>query len=357
MALRGVIGGALIVLAACGGKVAATSSERPSPECSGGDCGGVVQPTPVPSGTASGGTDAGSICSQSRITIDCATDKGYALSTSRGQWSGAAEIHVVQMYESDDNRSSTQRRETVNVHVARKGHHELVLGSSTASEFTLHVEPGAFVDAITLTGDARHSVKYAPASTKIDDKSGKTPPCYDTAGCASYLAGEYTDFAACYHVTNIEIGDDPQPCSTPAQPWTPSDFVATAFSNGCSGGQKLVKYNPTYKKWVGAELCSPTRYKLFLGETKDGGYYEIGDTGGSGQDHCELVNPSFTLLNEDDITSGTCKTCNLDYDPSDARTPYPIYARGAMGTPFTLEQWRQSIDTSFWYECGVSIGN
>jgi hypothetical protein len=119
-----------------------------------------------------------------------------------------------------------------------------------------------------------------------------------------------------------------------------------------------VKYLPTYGKWVGVSLCSASRYKIFLGDDPQGVFYEIGDYAGHGQDHCELVNPSFRIPNEDDITSGGCSSCSIDsahvFQP-------PVgsqgWSRARFGDPFRFESsWPQyNLYTAQWYECGVDI--
>jgi hypothetical protein len=52
-------------------------------------------------------------------------------------------------------------------------------------------------------------------------------------------------------------------------------------------------------------------YKLHLSATRDGSVLEIADDAGYGQDHCELVNPAFTIPDEDDIQSGGSTDCSL----------------------------------------------
>jgi hypothetical protein len=116
-----------------------------------------------------------------------------------------------------------------------------------------------------------------------------------------------------------------------------------------------VSYDTHYAKWVGVELCSATQYKIYLGETKEGTFHEIGDFAGDGQDHCELVNPGFTIPNEDDITSGGCTSCasNMTWDNPG---PVPVYSRLRFGDPFLLGTWPEyNLYTSRWYRCGVSI--
>jgi hypothetical protein len=81
---------------------------------------------------------------------------------------------------------------------------------------------------------------------------------------------------------------------------------------------------------------------------------EIADFAGHGQDHCELVNPQFTMSDEDDITSGGCTSCTVgelvDIDG------VPVYARARFGEPFQRVQARYWADlTTTFYSCGVAI--
>lgn len=116
-----------------------------------------------------------------------------------------------------------------------------------------------------------------------------------------------------------------------------------------------VRFDARYQKWVGVMPCNPTRYKIMLGETKDGMFHEIGDFAGGGEDHCELVSPSFSLPNEDDITSGGCTSCRSQMTwerPGEV----PVYSRSMFGDAFELRSWPEhNLYTSRWYECGVSI--
>lgn len=357
----------LMLVAACGGKVAVGLQPI---ECEGANC--VVtgtgtassDPIPIPIGSGSGtatGTKGGPVplCTESRITIDCPSEAGYTVSSSRGTTHGDAEQHVIEMYEArSDHSVGYHPRGIVSVHVSRQAHHELVLGSYEPVDFVISVEPGAIIDKVTLTGHARHTAQV-PAGTTVVDQSGMGgSSCYEAASCQSLLSSGYTDFAGCYRITKIDIGDEARPCSTPAMPWTPYAFTYDRAESDCTGGERYIRYNATYEKWVGAELCSATRYKLFLGETKDGVFHEIGDSAGNGQDHCELANPNFTIPNEDDITSGTCKTCASQMGDWESPGPVPVYVRENFGQPFDLISWPQyNIYTSRWYECGVSIPN
>ena len=352
----------LLLVAACGGKVVTTI------QSSCGDQASCVAPVETgdtfttPVGSASTSSTKGgptSICTQSHITIDCPTEEGYTVSSSKGTTKSAAEQHVIEMYEArSDHSVGFHPRGSVSVHISRQGHHELVLGSYEPVDFVIEAEPGAFIDRVTLGGYNHHTAK-TPAGTEVIDQSGSGgSSCYEATSCQSILSSGYTDFAGCYRITKIDIGDEPAPCSYPAMPWSRYDFTYDRAESGCAGGARWVHYDTAYKKWVGAELCSPSRYKLFLGETQDGVFHELGDTAGDGQDHCELVNPNFTIPNEDEITSGTCKTCASQMGDWESPGPVPVYTRANFGQPFELISWPENnVYTSLWYECGVSIGN
>ena len=137
--------------------------------------------------------------------------------------------------------------------------------------------------------------------------------------------------------------------------WEPAMFTATG-TNHCFG-PRYVGFSLKYQLWIGAELCNTTgtEYKLFLSPVKDGVYHEIADFAGHGQDHCELVNPAFTIPNEDDITSGGCTTCMV-FGLFDVIGD-PVFARANFGQPFVLAPSRDWADlTTLRYSCGVKIG-
>jgi hypothetical protein len=127
----------------------------------------------------------------------------------------------------------------------------------------------------------------------------------------------------------------------------------------CSGA-KRVFFNSRYGKWIQVVLCTPEVYDLFMGESQNGPFYKIGDTGGHGQDHCELVNNAFTMPNNDDINSGNCPTCQVTGAGSVQNIPElwgtNVYHRSDIGEPFEFEQALQwGIHTSCTYSCGVSF--
>lgn len=136
--------------------------------------------------------------------------------------------------------------------------------------------------------------------------------------------------------------------------WKAFNFLATSTSS-CSGA-RYVGYSAKYGTWVGAQLCgSSSKYKLYMSSSEQGVYYQIADYGGHGQDHCELINSTFTIPNDDDITSGTCKNCSLG-SLVDVQNEQ-VFARSRLGEPFrqvTSVDWGDLTTDS--YSCGVSIG-
>lgn len=152
----------------------------------------------------------------------------------------------------------------------------------------------------------------------------------------------------------------PPPQTPPVVQSTPKVPAYGQCQNPCSGDEKVF-LNSKYNKWVKVVLCSPSRYDILMSDAQTGPFYKVGDTGGHGQDHCELVNNSFsTLASDDDVKSGNCPNCNVAGAGSVTNLPdlfgKNIYYRSKMGEQFTLEpatKW--GIHTSCWYECGVNF--
>lgn len=146
------------------------------------------------------------------------------------------------------------------------------------------------------------------------------------------------------------------PAGDPPTAWEAFDFTYQPAQTPCAG-ERYVRYMDEYGLWVGAVLCTPVRYKLFLSPSKIGTFHQIGDFAGNGQDHCEIVNDAFTIPNEDDVQSGGCAACAVGpiiwSDPGLG----PGFSRATFGTCFTFEpQWPQfNLHSTQWYECGVSI--
>jgi hypothetical protein len=153
------------------------------------------------------------------------------------------------------------------------------------------------------------------------------------------------------------VNDRTSPPCAHADTWTPFAFASSEVRTPCTGA-RYVRYLPRYGQWVGVSLCSPTRYKIFLARDQHGVFREIGDYAGNGQDHCELVNPSFRIPDEDDIRSGGCTTCAVDeshiFEPPGGSEGW---SRARFGDPFAfVTSWPEvSLYTVQWYECGVRI--
>lgn len=264
--------------------------------------------------------------------------------------------------------------------------HNLVLTAYEATHWKVTKAPGSGLERIITSGYEAQKVDV-DGSVKVEDYSGPagSPVCgysypYNEQGCDTNKALDkafnwtngdaVAQMSGCYLASSFTLDGEclapPPPPPSDDTPFEAHDFKHDATTSGCQGGKMFVKYSARYQKWVGAELCSAGSYKLYLSETRDGVYAPIADSSGHGQDHCELVNPTFTLGNDDDVTSGSCKTCSV--------TPWgswawpgavPVYVRSSIGEPFKLESWLEWEDpngkpmsphhTSSSYSCGVSI--
>lgn len=148
--------------------------------------------------------------------------------------------------------------------------------------------------------------------------------------------------------------------SGPAAVTSWKKYAFKTFNNKryCTGGQ-YVGYSAKYDKWVGAESCDDTKnteYKLYMSATETGTYYEIEDNSGNGQDQCELVNPNFTITNDDEVTSGSCKNCAIQTG-YETRQGLTVFSRSRVGEAFQFGQcgvWWCDIYPRT-YSCGVPI--
>ncbi|XP_055086602.1 target of Nesh-SH3 isoform X4 [Periophthalmus magnuspinnatus] len=68
--------------------------------------------------------------------------------------------------------------------------------------------------------------------------------------------------------------------------WTQFPFKADAYSE-CNGKQYVKR--TWYRKFVGIQLCNSLRYKIYLSDSLNGKFYNIGDQTGFGEDHCQFV--------------------------------------------------------------------
>ncbi|MEY4616796.1 MAG: hypothetical protein RJB66_1756 [Pseudomonadota bacterium] len=76
--------------------------------------------------------------------------------------------------------------------------------------------------------------------------------------------------------------------------WTSSNFsYDTSNVTGFCTGQRFIKnVNKLGIAWIGVICCNAdcTEYSIFGSSTQTGTYYPLGDSSGSGEDHCEMVN-------------------------------------------------------------------
>jgi hypothetical protein len=164
---------------------------------------------------------------------------------------------------------------------------------------------------------------------------------------------------------------DPEPTQPPdpepMEPQTPRDcgsnartpFELTVFERAedelsCFGDQ-YVAYLEGHQLYLGVQLCgAPTTYRLYLSANENGMFLPATDTAGHGQDHCELLNPSFTAPNEDDITSGGCASCTISQN-------LPIEYQPAFHRGYADECFEPIQSTGVWsyqtsqLSCGVSV--
>ena len=112
------------------------------------------------------------------------------------------------------------------------------------------------------------------------------------------------------------------------------EFISTALWSAdemnCDGASYR-RFDARYGLWVGLVSCG-SGYRFFLSETADGTYLPAADGGGAGEDFCELVDPSFSLPNEDDITSGGCTDCTKSRNYSFIAGE--VFGRTTFGEPF-----------------------
>ena len=72
--------------------------------------------------------------------------------------------------------------------------------------------------------------------------------------------------------------------------WVRYDFNCSYGRSACFGGKKYVRktrYTPA--QFVGVVLCSENRYKIYVSESLEDTFLDLGDTLGGGEDHCEFV--------------------------------------------------------------------
>ncbi|XP_078100472.1 target of Nesh-SH3-like isoform X2 [Sander vitreus] len=123
--------------------------------------------------------------------------------------------------------------------------------------------------------------------------------------------------------------------------WTQFPFKTDSYSD-CHGKQYVKR--TWYRKFVGVQLCNSLRYKIYLSDSLNGNFYNIGDQTGFGEDHCQFVD-SF-------LDGRTGRQLRADQLPS-----RPGFYRAVRQEPVHFGQIGGPSHVSYvaWYECGTPI--
>ncbi|XP_030265029.1 ABI family, member 3 (NESH) binding protein b isoform X10 [Sparus aurata] len=123
--------------------------------------------------------------------------------------------------------------------------------------------------------------------------------------------------------------------------WTQFPFKTDSYSD-CHGKQYVKR--TWYRKFVGVQLCNSLRYKIYLSDSLNGKFHNIGDQTGFGEDHCQFVD-SF-------LDGRTGKQLRADQLPS-----RPGFYRAVRQEPVHFGQIGGHSHVSYvsWYECGTPI--
>ncbi|XP_077367923.1 target of Nesh-SH3-like [Festucalex cinctus] len=123
--------------------------------------------------------------------------------------------------------------------------------------------------------------------------------------------------------------------------WTQFPFKADAYSD-CNGKQYVKR--TWYRKFVGVQLCNSLRYKIYLSDSLNGKFYNIGDQSGFGEDHCQFVD-SF-------LDGRTGRQVNAVQLPSRSGFHRAVRQEPVQFGPIG---GYSHIGYVSWYECGIPI--
>ncbi|XP_077993982.1 uncharacterized protein LOC144447775 [Glandiceps talaboti] len=130
--------------------------------------------------------------------------------------------------------------------------------------------------------------------------------------------------------------------------WRAQSFQYDDSYTNCNGAQYVKLSGYSVGKYVGVNLCSPTRYKIFLSDDLDDVFLNVADSSGHGQDHCEFVGGSdeSTRIDNDFWDSPS----NRGYFRSRwGQTPQLANIGGGTGSRWTGKYYGR------WIECGLTI--
>jgi hypothetical protein len=114
------------------------------------------------------------------------------------------------------------------------------------------------------------------------------------------------------------------------------------------------RYDPTQELWVGLVDCGDG-YRFYLSERPDEGYLPAADLLGHGQDFCELLDPSFTLVDEEDMGSASCTACSTG--PRVVLTGDEAFVRARVGERFARADMATLPAQTSVVSCGLRVGN
>lgn len=148
-------------------------------------------------------------------------------------------------------------------------------------------------------------------------------------------------------IAPVDTFNDP-PIDSKADAWQRLDFATeTKPYSECAGGARYVRPVASYDLWVGVELCSASRYKIFLARARLGPYAELASLQGRGEDACELVNPKLTSADDRQVATGSLVDAS--------KIGKSAFVRSRFGEAFSYERWPADAVTATWYECGVAL--
>ena len=132
--------------------------------------------------------------------------------------------------------------------------------------------------------------------------------------------------------------------------WRDEMFSYPDDGISCRGGVHQVRFDEQQQLWIGISRCGGgANTRLYL--SFDGAeYFPAVDTSGQGEDHCELIEPSWAPLSDDqDITSGGCTGCALS---GSRDVTGAVFLRARSGEPFAYSPDSTGVVSRL--NCGAS---
>ncbi|XP_068614614.1 target of Nesh-SH3-like [Brachionichthys hirsutus] len=123
--------------------------------------------------------------------------------------------------------------------------------------------------------------------------------------------------------------------------WSQFPFQPDAYSE-CNG--RMFIKRTWYRKFVGIQLCNSLRYQIYLSDSLNGKFHNIGDLSGYGEDHCQFV--------DSHLDGRTGIQMPVEDLPS-----RPGFYRAMRQEPVSFGEIGGTTRIPYvgWYECGKSI--